>query len=448
MRAIAFERPGELRGLERPVPEPAPGQVLLKVHACGVCRTDLHLLDGEVTIDHPPRDPRPPDRRHRRRTAARRRAVARLDVRDLRVLHERAREPVPGRPLHRPRHRRRLRRVRRRRRALLLRDPRWLPRRSGRAAAVRRPDRLPRAALRRRRDDLGLYGFGAAAHIIAQVARPPGPARVRVRPRRARRAQVRARARRGVGRRLRRAPPEPLDAAIIFAPAGELVPTRARSAAARRHRGLRRHPHERHPGFPYELLWRERTLRSVANLTRARRRGVPAAGAAGPGHARASPRIRSSGPATRSRTSAPGASPARRSSLLSGAVVERVDVRPVLLVDDRALDLQRRRQLALLLREVAREDREALDLLDPRERWLTASMSFQTTSRTFSSFAIASGSAARRAARPASAPRPGRSSPARRGRSGGRRPRSPARSSASRAARSRASPARRSCPRR
>ena len=55
MRAIAFQRIGELREVELPVPEPGPGEVLLKVHACGVCRTDLHLLDGEVAIDAPPR---------------------------------------------------------------------------------------------------------------------------------------------------------------------------------------------------------------------------------------------------------------------------------------------------------------------------------------------------------------------------------------------------------
>ena len=56
MRAMVFEGVGEpLRLLERPVPRAAPGQLLLKVKACGVCRTDLHLLDGEVSIENPPR---------------------------------------------------------------------------------------------------------------------------------------------------------------------------------------------------------------------------------------------------------------------------------------------------------------------------------------------------------------------------------------------------------
>ena len=56
MRAMVFEEVGRpLRGLELPVPAPGPGQLLLKVRACGVCRTDLHLLDGEVDVPHPPR---------------------------------------------------------------------------------------------------------------------------------------------------------------------------------------------------------------------------------------------------------------------------------------------------------------------------------------------------------------------------------------------------------
>ena len=56
MRAMVFEEVGRpLRAVERPIPEPAPGQLLLQVHACGVCRTDLHLLDGEVPIAAPPR---------------------------------------------------------------------------------------------------------------------------------------------------------------------------------------------------------------------------------------------------------------------------------------------------------------------------------------------------------------------------------------------------------
>src|SRR6185312_11401125 len=56
MRAMVLDEPGKpLREAELPVPEPRAGEVLLKVEACGVCRTDLHLLDGEVDVPHPPR---------------------------------------------------------------------------------------------------------------------------------------------------------------------------------------------------------------------------------------------------------------------------------------------------------------------------------------------------------------------------------------------------------
>jgi len=56
MRAMIFERVGQpLRLVELPIPTPGPGQLLLKVAACGICRTDLHLLDGEVDVPTPPR---------------------------------------------------------------------------------------------------------------------------------------------------------------------------------------------------------------------------------------------------------------------------------------------------------------------------------------------------------------------------------------------------------
>src|ERR1700685_540897 len=56
MRAMLFEGVGRpLRAVERPIPAPGPGQLLVRVEACGVCRTDLHLLDGEVEIASPPR---------------------------------------------------------------------------------------------------------------------------------------------------------------------------------------------------------------------------------------------------------------------------------------------------------------------------------------------------------------------------------------------------------
>ena len=56
MRAVVFTGPDRPLSLaERPMPEAAPGQLLLRVEACGICRTDLHLLDGEVAVRDPPR---------------------------------------------------------------------------------------------------------------------------------------------------------------------------------------------------------------------------------------------------------------------------------------------------------------------------------------------------------------------------------------------------------
>jgi D-arabinose 1-dehydrogenase-like Zn-dependent alcohol dehydrogenase len=56
MRAMVFDGVGRpLRAARLPIPHPGPGQLLLRVQACGICRTDLHLLDGEVEISHPPR---------------------------------------------------------------------------------------------------------------------------------------------------------------------------------------------------------------------------------------------------------------------------------------------------------------------------------------------------------------------------------------------------------
>ena len=114
---------------------------------------------------------------------------------------------------------------------------------------------------------LGLYGFGSAAHIVAQVARSQGRRLFAVTREGDERAQSFARS---LGAEWAGAgmPPEELDAAIIFAPTGELVPAALRAVA----RGgtvvcAGIHMSEI-PAFPYEILWGERTLCSVANLTR------------------------------------------------------------------------------------------------------------------------------------------------------------------------------------
>ena len=117
---------------------------------------------------------------------------------------------------------------------------------------------------------LGLYGFGAAAHIVAQVARHQG-----------RRVFAFTRANDEAARSLARAlgaewagdsaepAPEELDAALIFAPAGELVPAALRAVRKGGTVVCAGIHMSDIPSFPYELLWGERVVRSVANLTRA-----------------------------------------------------------------------------------------------------------------------------------------------------------------------------------
>ena len=221
------------------------------------------------------------------------------------------------RPLHRPRHRRRLRRVHGRRRALLLPDPRRLPRRAGGAAAVRGADRLQGAAHVRRRARLGFYGFGDAAHILTQIARWQGREVHRVHaPRRRARPGLRARARRRLGGLLGRGPPEPLDAAIIFAPVGALVPL-----ALRRPRpggtvvcgGIFMSDI---PSFPYELLWEERERALGRQPHPPRRRGAAGAGSARGRCEPTSRRIRWRAPTRRSPICAPVASRGGRARAL------------------------------------------------------------------------------------------------------------------------------------
>jgi alcohol dehydrogenase, propanol-preferring len=116
---------------------------------------------------------------------------------------------------------------------------------------------------------LGLYGFGAAAHIICQVARWQGR-RIFAFTRKgdtSGQAFARSLGAEWVGESLAQ-PPEPLDAAIIFAPAGELVPA-ALATVVKGGIVVCAGIHMSDiPSFPYELLWGERVVRSVANLTR------------------------------------------------------------------------------------------------------------------------------------------------------------------------------------
>ena len=317
---MVFEAPGRpLRLEELPVPQPGPGQVLLRVRACGVCRTDLHLLDGEVEV------------RTRRASSATRssarvagrpargRAVARLDVRRVRVVPHRAREPLPARALHGPRPRRRLRRVRRRRRALLLRDP-------GRRSRRRRPRRCcapgssasARCASAATRGGSGSTG-SARRRTSWSRSRLAGPRGLRVHARpatRRRRRSPASSARCGPARRTRRRQRRSTRRSSS-PPSARWCRSALRAVAPGGTRGLRRHPHERHPVVPLQ--------RPVGGAGPALRREPHAADGEEflalapqvPVRTRVRP-IRSSARTTRSPTCAPGASRARRSSCPPG----------------------------------------------------------------------------------------------------------------------------------
>lgn len=258
-----------LREEERPVPEAGPGQVLLRVAACGICRTDLHVVDGE--LDRPALPLVPGHQIVGVSEDGRRLGVpwlgwtcgrcrycesgrenlcgeARFTGYDLdggyadwAVADERFCFPIPD----------------------VFDDLA--------AAPLLCAGLIGYRALRFAGDAerLGLYGFGASAHIVAQLARhqgrrvfaftSPGDAEAQ-----AFALELGAEwAGASTGQ-----PPEELDAAIVFAPVGALVPA-ALGALARGGTVVCAGIHMSDiPSFPYELLWGERTIRSVANLTR------------------------------------------------------------------------------------------------------------------------------------------------------------------------------------
>jgi alcohol dehydrogenase, propanol-preferring len=270
MRAMLLERPGRpLVADEVPEPVAAPGRLKLRVEACGVCRTDLHLRDGEIEPGHLPLvlghqivgtddDGRRVGvpwlgwtcgecaycRSGRENLCVR----ARFTGRDIdggyaewAVADERFCFPLPAEAD-----------------ALQL-------------APLLCGGLIGHRALRLAGDAerLGLYGFGAAAHIICQVA---------VHERR--RVFAFTRAEDSGAQALARslgaewageatAPgPEPLDAALIFAPVGALVPAALRAVAPGGTVVCAGIHMSDIPSFPYRDLWEERVLRSVANLTR------------------------------------------------------------------------------------------------------------------------------------------------------------------------------------
>jgi len=278
MRVHAAHAP--LRNEDVAVQDPGPGQLLLRIRACGVCRTDLHIVDGELAGGRLPVTPGHEIVGTIVATglgAERYREGERVGVpwlgetcgecdfcRDGREnLCERARFTgfhLDGGYAE-----------------YALADERYclpIPERYGDAEAAPllcagligyRSLSIAGDAAR-----LGIYGFGAAAHIVAQVAKHQGRtvyAFTRAGDTEAQAFALRCGA--DWAGDSSSAPPEPLDAAIIFAPVGALVPealARLRKGGIVVCGGI--HMSEI-PSFPYALLWGERRIQSVANLTRA-----------------------------------------------------------------------------------------------------------------------------------------------------------------------------------
>ncbi len=268
---MVFEQVGApLRAVEVEVPRPGADQLLVRVSACGVCRTDLHLLDGDVQIADPPRilghqivgRTVPDDVRvgvpwlgftcgHCRFCRSGRENLcphARFTGCDIdggmaewTVADRRFCFPLPdGYP-------------------------------DEQAAPLLCAGLIGHRALRMcdhaRR--IGLYGFGAAAHIVIQVARREGREVFAFTRKDDDHAQSFALELGAVwAGASEQEPPEPLDAAIIFAPVGEIVPQALRALAPGGTVVCAGIHMSDIPSFPYELLWQERSVRSVANLTR------------------------------------------------------------------------------------------------------------------------------------------------------------------------------------
>ena len=290
MRAMVLEKPRTpLVMQERRVPVPAAGEILAEVTACGVCRTDLHVVDGELPD---PKLPIVPGHEIVGRVAAFGAEVTGFAVGErigvpwlgytcgVCPYCRTGRENLCDRPLftgytrdggyatH------------------ALADARYcfpLPERREDAEVApllcagligwrsyRRAGDGARQGEETGLNTLGLYGFGAAAHILAQVAAWQGRRVYAFTRNGDTAAQAFAKSLGAVwAGGSDETPPEPLDAAIIFAPVGALVPL-ALKAVRKGGRVVCGGIHMSDvPSFPYRLLWEERHVVSVANLTRA-----------------------------------------------------------------------------------------------------------------------------------------------------------------------------------
>ena len=235
LRAPAPVETNPLEFADVPDPTPGPGEVLVRVKMCGVCRTDLHVVEGELPPRKSPVIPGPSSGGGRRKTG-RERALhtGRTRGDSLAPRTDRTCEfcraggkSVRSSDVYRLHGGWRLRRIRRRAaRRSSIRFRTNLSRRPSRAAAVRRDHRLPLPAPFRNRAAAGgwrFYGFGAAAHVAIQVARHWG-AEVYACTRGAKHQQLALQLGAVWAGEAADEPPEKLDAGIVFAPAGELVP--------------------------------------------------------------------------------------------------------------------------------------------------------------------------------------------------------------------------------
>ena len=280
MLAMLLEAPGRpLQRASLPLPRPGAGQVLLRVRACGICRTDLHVADGEL-----PRPKLPLVLGHEivgevvstGEGADRFAAGERVGVPWLGWTCGECRYCRAGRENLCDRARFTGYQVDGGYAEYTVADARFcFPLPSSYADAEAAPllcaGLIGHRALRAAGDAerLGIYGFGAAAHIVAQVAGGEG-----------RRVFAFTRPGDEEGQAFARelgAPwagsseeptPEPLDAAIIFAPVGALVPAALRAVTKGGTVVCAGIHMSQIPSFPYEILWEERVVRSVANLTR------------------------------------------------------------------------------------------------------------------------------------------------------------------------------------
>jgi propanol-preferring alcohol dehydrogenase len=277
---MVVDRPGQpLRMAELPRGAPGPGQLLVRVAACGVCRTDLHVADGDLPL---PRSPIVPGHEIVGRVEALGTGVdgfatgSRVGVPWLGWTCGRCRYCASGRENLCDEARFTGYHLDGGFAEYAIADARYcfpLPESYGDAEAA--PllcagligHRSLVAAGEARR--LGIYGFGAAAHIVCQVAAWQG-------------REIFAFTRQGdasaqafalkLGARWAgdstAAPPELLDAAILFAPVGALVPAALRATAKGGTVVCGGIHMSEIPAFPYEILWGERKIVSVANLTR------------------------------------------------------------------------------------------------------------------------------------------------------------------------------------